>query len=131
MTTANESDSLESIDPDSIYEAENEGRLIQMNGTETNVLTDNVSLVAAMNIFLGRKNDSNFDEIFINEEAREINETSEKYQELVKLTRFAYPTTYITNTSIPTICVHGGKDLIIGVSLISSYPMLIFCLKNN
>ena len=116
LTTSNTSDSLESIDPDSINRAKNEGRLVEMNGTETSSEMDNIAIVMFMNDWLGRKNDSNFDEIFISLETREINETSEKYQELIKLTRFAYPITYITNTSIPTICVHGGKDEYIGVA---------------
>ena len=116
LTTKNESDSLENIEPDNITEAINEGRLIQMNGSETYVETDNVSLVSAMNNFLGRKSDSDFNEIFINVDTREINETSEKYQELLKKTRFAYPITYITNTSIPSLCTYSGKDEYIGVA---------------
>ena len=66
-------DTLESIEPENIKEAVNEGRLIEMNGTETYVLACDVPLVALMNLFLGRKNDSDFDEIFINIEKREIN----------------------------------------------------------
>jgi len=116
LTTRNSSDSLESIDPESINEAKHEGRLIQMNGTETSVIMDNLIIVGFMNDWLGRYNESNFDEIFISIETKEINETSEKYQELVEKTRFAYPITYITDTSIPTICVHGGKDEYIGVA---------------
>ena len=115
LTTNNISDSLESIDPESINEAKIDGRLVEMNGTETSCNMDNIAIVMFMNDWLGRYNESNFDEIFISRETKEINETSEKYQELVKLTRFAYPTTYITDTSIPTICIHGGKDIDIGV----------------
>ena len=112
----NESDTLENNDPDTINEAKNEGRLIHMNGTETHVQTDNVELVMGMNLFLGRKGNSNFDEIFINIDTREINETSEKYQELLEKTRFAYPITYITNTSIPSLCAYSGKDERLGVA---------------
>ncbi len=115
LTTSNITDSLESIEPESINEAKNEGRLIQMNGTETGVVSDNIVIVKYMNDWAGRYNESNFDEIFISLETKEINETSEKYQELVNLTRFAYPTTYITNKSIPTLCIYGGKDQAIGV----------------
>ena len=115
LTTSNSSDSLESIDPDSINEAKHDGRLVEMNGTETSCEMDNTGIVMFMNDWLGKYNKSDFDEIFISIETKEINETSEKYQELVKKTRFAYPTTYITDTSIPTLCAHGGKDLTIGV----------------
>ena len=65
MTTSNITDSLESIDPESINEAKNEGRLIQMNGTETGVVSDNIVIVKYMNDWAGRYNESNFDEIFI------------------------------------------------------------------
>ena len=116
LTTRNSSDSLESIDPYSINEAKHEGRLVEMNGTETSSEMDNIAIVMFMNDWLGRYNQSDFDEIFISLDTKEINEDSEKYQELLKLTRFAYPITYITNTSIPTICVHGGKDEYIGVA---------------
>ena len=115
LTTKNESDSLENIEPDNITEAKDEGRLIQMNGSETYVYTDNVSLVSAMNNFLGRKSDSDFNEIFINVDTREINETSDKYKELLNKTRLAYPINYITSTSIPSLCTYSGKDEMIGV----------------
>ncbi len=88
-----------------INKAINDSKLIQMNETETSVVINNIHLVMFMNDWLGRKNDSNFSEIFISLETREINETSEIYQELIELTRFAYPITYITSISIPTLCV--------------------------
>ena len=86
-----------------------------MNGTKTWVVSDNIVIVWYMNDWAGRYNESNFDEIFISLETKEINETSEKYQELLNFTRFAFPINYITDISIPTLCIYGGKDQAIGV----------------
>ena len=62
-----------------------------------------------------RKNSWFWWDIFSNVTTGEINQTSEKFQVLLNLTTYAYPITYITNESIPTLCVYGGLDLNIGV----------------
>ncbi len=115
LTTKNSTDPLENIDQDSIKKAEDEGKLIQMNEAGSVVDINNTILIVFMNVWLGREKTADFDEIFSNVTTGEINQTSEKFQVLLNLTTYAYPITYITNESIPTLCIYGGLDLTVGV----------------
>ena len=86
-----------------------------MNGKETGVNMNNIYIMNFINGWLGKPLNDSFDKIFSNLEKKEINISSEIYQERLKKARFAFPTTYVTKESIPTLCLYGGKDEEIGV----------------
>jgi len=56
-------DSLENIEPEDIEKAKANGKLISMN-SDPNVLMNNIGLISFMNLAIGRKFNTNFDEIF-------------------------------------------------------------------
>ena len=66
-----------------------------------------------MNNFLGKKcNDQELKELFEN---KKLKENNKKYNDLLELAKFAFPTTYINSKTVPTLCQYGGFDYIIGV----------------
>ena len=70
-------------------------------------------LVGFMNAFLGKKySDEELKEMLENKKLKEDNE---KYKDLLNIVKYAFPTTYINNKSVPTLCQYGGYDYIIGV----------------
>ena len=72
--------------------------------------------MAFMNTWLGFKYEDSFDEIFSDRERQIINNESEIYKERMNKIRYAFPITYVTNESIPTLCIYGGKDKENGVA---------------
>ena len=87
-----------------------------MNGNETGVNMNKTILMMFMNGWLGRPLDKDLDKIFYDKEKKEINKSSEIYQEMLKKTSYAYPIKYVTKESIPTLCIYGGKDEEVGVA---------------
>ena len=116
LTTLPGSEPLEDISPESIKTAKRDNRIVPMNGNATGVNMDNIYLIYFMNGWLGRPINKDFDKIFSDLEKKEINKSSEIYQELLKNTSYAYPINYVTNESIPTLCIYGGKDEEVGIA---------------
>ena len=103
----NENDTLESIEPSDIEKALNESKIID-------IVDDEIFILNYMNNFIGKKyNDSELKEMIEN---KKIKVDNEKYQELLKVVKFAFPSYYAISNIIPTLCVYGGNDSIIGVS---------------
>ena len=102
-----ENDTLESIEPCDIEKALNESKIID-------AVDDEIYILNYMNNFMGKKyNDSELKEMIEN---KKIKIGNEKYQELLKVVKFAFPSYYAINNIIPTLCIYGGNDSIIGVS---------------
>ena len=116
LTTKPGEDPLENIEPKDIDKAKKDYQLIFMNGNETGVNTDNITLMSFMNDWLGLPSNDSFDQIFSDLSMKEINKTNEIYQERINKTSYAYPINYVTEKSIPTLCLYGGKDEEIGVA---------------
>ena len=72
-------------------------------------------LLGFINLFLGRNKTEDFDKM-IDDKNKEINIESEKYRELFDLVKYSFPIYFIDDTTLPTICVYGGKDDIVGVT---------------
>ena len=103
----NENDTLESIEPSDIEKALNESKIID-------IVDDEIFILNYMNNFIGKKyNDSELKEMIEN---KKIKVDNEKYQELLKIVKFTFPSYYAINNIIPTLCIYGGNDSIIGVS---------------
>ena len=128
LTTLPGSEPLDDIEPESIEKAKIEKRIVPMNGNETGVNMDNTYLMYFMNGWLGRPLNANFDKIFSNLEKKEINKSSEIYQEMLNKTSYAYPIRYVNKESIPTFCIYGGKDEEVGVA---QYAKLKEAFLNN
>ena len=102
-----ENDTLENIEPSDIEKALNESKIIDAIDDEYDVLN-------YMNNFIGKKyNDSELKEMIEN---KKIKVDNEKYLELLKIVKFTFPSYYAISNIIPTLCVYGGNDSIIGVS---------------
>ena len=116
LTTKPGSEPLVNITPTFIEEAINKATIIRMNGSETGVNMNNIYLFNFMNAWLGRPLNDSIKEVFSDVERREINENSEIFKEMLNKTSYAYPINYVTNESIPTLCLYGGRDEEIGVA---------------
>ena len=102
-----ENDTLENIEPNDIEKALNESKIID-------AIDDEYDILNYMNNFIGKKyNDSELKEMIEN---KKIKVDNEKYQELLKIVKFTFPSYYAISNIIPTLCVYGGNDSIIGVS---------------
>lgn len=116
LITKFENDTLENIEPENIDKAINDNRLVLMNGTFNNVAIDSLNLVYLMNVWLGKETNYKIDEVFIDIGKKEINKSSEYYKYLLDKTKYGYPTYYVNEYSLPTLCVYGGKDVLNGVA---------------
>ena len=101
LTTLPGREPLEEIEPEEIKKALTENRITPMNGNETGVNMNKTILMMFMNGWLGRPLDKDLDKIFYDKEKKEINKSSEIYQEMLKKTSYAYPIKYVTKESIP------------------------------
>ena len=107
--------SLENIEPEDIYKAFNENKLISIDNIPYG--SDfKIALISFMNLAIGRKFNTNFDKIFSDLKKAIINEASEEYKELLNKTAYAFPLIYVNKQSIPTLCIYGGQDEINGVT---------------
>ena len=119
----NNENTLENIDYDSIEKAKIENKVIIPK--ESGDL-----LVALINVFLGRTYDEDLFELF-DYKNMEIIKESEIYKELFSLVNYSFPINFIDANTLPTICVYGGKDDIVGVSAYSYLKKKFDDCKNN
>lgn len=66
-----------------------------------------------MNVFLGRDPKEDISEMF-DLEKNEVKK-SQKYYEIFNKTKYALSLYKVDNTSIPTLCIYGGNDDIVGI----------------
>lgn len=99
-------ETLENIEPEDIRKAINESKIID-------TIDDDYFLLNIMNNFLGKKYNKGELKGMLNN--KKIKEEDEKYKELLNIVKYAFPIEYINNNTIPTLCIYGGKDSIIGV----------------
>ena len=102
-------DTLDNIDRESIEKAKKDNKIVYMNDAIFQLY-----LVRYLNIFLGRKEDEEIDEMYDSEKKEIIK--GEKYYELYKKVNYVLPIDYVDNTTVPTICVYGGNDDEVGVA---------------
>lgn len=94
-----------------IAKAKKENRIVLINGEPPDI--SQKSLVMFVNLFLGRKAEEDLEEMY-DFEKREIIK-SEKYNELYKKDNYGLPVDYINETTIPTICIFWGNDIVVGI----------------
>ncbi len=106
---------LSSILPDDIENALNNNLLVE-------VFSDHYEFLKYMNIFLGKKySDDYLKKMIVNQK---IDKNNQNFKSLFKIIQKAYPTYYIDKNSIPTICVYGGNDHVVGFAHYSSLKKL-------
>lgn len=110
----NENETLSSIEPDSIEKAKKNKTIIYLNGNGESYMPHFI-LLHFMNIFLGRKFNDNFDDMY-NKDKNEINYESDKFKQLLDKVKYAFPSKYVTKDSPPVLCLYGGNDIGIGVA---------------
>ena len=76
---------------------------------------DDSILLQLMNAFLGNKY-SNDDIKNMLDSKGKINEDNDKYKEMLKVVKFGFITEIDDNNKIPTICIYGGTDNVVGVT---------------
>jgi len=97
---------LESIEPKDIEISLKYNKIIK-------VFEDETILLNFMNAFIGNKySDNEIKEMMIN---NKINIDNEKYKEMLKIVKHAFPINFINSDTVPTLCQYGGKDQLVGV----------------
>ena len=67
-----------------------------------------------MNLFLQDKySDKELKEIIVN---KKIDLNNEKYKKMENILKYVYPTNFVNKNSVPTLCIYGGDDSIIGIA---------------
>ena len=76
---------------------------------------DDSTLLYFMNIFIGKKySDADLKEMLF--ENKTINYDNEKYKEMIKVVQHGFPVNFISEASVPTLCLYGGNDEVVGVT---------------
>ena len=66
-----------------------------------------------MNLFLQDKySDKELKEILVN---KKIDLNNEKYIKMESILKYAYPINFVNENSVPTLCIYGGDDSLIGI----------------
>ena len=68
-----------------------------------------------MNAFLGKRFSDEEIKEMIDDKTKNIKKDNDKYKKLFNIVKLAFPTNYINNKSVPTLCQYSGNDSIIGV----------------
>ena len=117
-----ENDTLDNIGPSDIEKALNQSKLID-------AIDDEINILNYMNNFIGKKyNSSELKEMISN---KKIKVDNEKYQDLLKVVKFAFPSYYAIYNIIPTLCIYGGNDSIIGVAQYAYLKSISKSIKDN
>ena len=105
---AKANDTLDNLHLEEIQKALNEKRIVRTN-------EDDSGLLSFMNLFTGSKySEADLKEMIL--ENKKINYDGEKYKEMDKIVQHAYPVNFINSNSVPTICLYGGNDEVVGVT---------------
>ena len=117
-----EGEFLDSIEPFYINEAK------LQNKTESLGLQMEQYFVSLINLLLGNKySEDQLKQIF---NKTYLDEENEIYKKMFALINYAIPINYVDENSIPTLCIYGGKDFVVGIE---QYALLKekFDNKNN
>ena len=117
-----EGEFLDSIEPFYINEAK------LHNKTESLGLQMEQYFVSLINLLLGNKySEDQLKQIF---NKTYLDEENEIYKKMIALINYAIPINYVDENSIPTLCIYGGKDFVVGIE---QYALLKekFDNKNN
>ena len=109
----NLNDTLDNIDSQSIKKGKKEGKFMPVPEI-TPGLTANKFLAMSLNLFLGRDQFEDFDQLY--DEKNDTIIHSEKYYEIFKKINYSLPVFYINENTIPTLNIYGGKDNVVGIA---------------
>ena len=100
-------DTLEDLEPETIENAIKEGKLKK-------VFPDSM-FITIMNMFLGNKYTPEEEKEMIKDD--KIDENNPKYQEMFRSVQYSIATKFIDNKTVPTLCIYGGADSLVGVGM--------------
>ena len=113
FTKIKNEETLENIQPNDIKEAKKQNKTEGLGET-----MDRFSL-SLMNLLTEKKYSENELIPIINQTDGKVNEENEIYQNIIKLMKFAIPVNYVDENSLPTLCIYGGKDTVVGIEMYS------------
>ena len=101
-------EALDNIEPNDIENAIKEKKIKNM------FEEDETLLLSVMNAFIGNKyNKNEINEILVN---KKIKKDNEKYIKMQKIVQNAFPYKYVNSNTVPTLCIYGGIDSVVGVA---------------
>ena len=112
-------DTLDNIEPEDIEKAITDNKIVKMD--------INTTLLELMNLFIGKKYNNKQLKGMI--KGKDINIDNEDYQNLYKIVKNGFPVNFINNNTLPTLCIYGGNDDLVGVAHYSKLKELFK--KNN
>ena len=101
-------EAIDSIEPNDIENA------IKENKIKNIFEEDEKGILFFMNEFIGKKYSKNeINEMLVN---KKINKSNEKYIEMLKIAQNTFPYKYVNSNTVPTLCMYGGLDTLVGVA---------------
>ena len=100
---------LENIEPEDITKAKEENKL------EKVTVEFEKYLLSIMNLFTGEKYKNEEVTNMYNDKEKKIDENNEKYKEMLNIIKYAFPVNYVEKNSLPTLCIYGGNDTVVGI----------------
>ena len=89
--------------------------MAKKNNLIVKISKDDLFCVQSMNMFIGNKYST--DEIKeMLDNNKKIKIDNERYQELLKTAKFTFPITFVNSDTVPTLCLYGGKDSLVGLA---------------
>lgn len=106
-------ESLDNIDYNSIEKAKKENKIGPIINDAYTHMSMQMVIIVFNNIWQGRRMEQDMEKMFINDQ---INKDSQEYKELISKNSKAFPINYISNSTVPTISIRGGKDNGVGIA---------------
>ena len=92
---------LDNIEPIDIENALKEKKIIKMS-------KNGLNLLKLMNNFIGGK--------YTDQEINNMLTNNEKYKEMLNIVQYTFPVKFVNKETVPTLCIYGGRDSIVGVA---------------
>ena len=106
-------ESLDNIDYNSIEKAKKENKIGPIKYDAYTHMSMQKLIIIFNNIWQGRRMEQDMEKMFVNDQ---INKDSQEYKELISKNSKAFPINYISNSTVPTISIRGGKDNGVGIA---------------
>ena len=104
---------MDNIDYNSIEKAKKENKIGPIINDAYTHKSMQMLIIVFNNIWQGRRMEQDMEKMFVNDQ---INKDSQEYKELISKNSKAFPINYISNSTVPTISIRGGKDNGVGIA---------------
>ena len=113
------SEPLNTIEPKDIEDSIKNNTIVKMD--------INTTLLEMMNLFIGKKYKNKELKGMI--KGKDIDNDNGDYKKLYEIVKNSFPINFINNDTVPTLCIYGGKDEVVGIAQYSKLKKLFE--KNN